>query len=181
MDVLKNKKSEKIFESVIFSIIGVICFVLSFFDICILCNILAGICLIIGLFYLFGFFYMLKENNQAILTRSIILILLALIIVLFQEQFIQIFPIVICVFLVYFSIQHFSFTLDIKAINEHYWVVDLIYSLVIFFGGIGIIVFGSTDIVNTAQLLRIGGIIYSLAGVTKIFLVLKLHPSYSQI
>ena len=30
MDVLKNKKSGKIFESVIFSIVGVICFVLSF-------------------------------------------------------------------------------------------------------------------------------------------------------
>ena len=181
MDVLKNKKSEKLFESVIFSIVGIICFTLSFFDICSLCNVLAGICLIIGLFYLFGFFYMLKDNNQSLLTRSIILILLSLIIVLFQQQFIQIIPIVICVFLIYFAIQHFSFTLDIKTINEHHWIVDLIYSLIIFLGGIVIIIIGSTDIINTTQLLKIGGILYLVAGITKILLVLKLHPSYSNI
>lgn len=181
MDILKNSKQEKIFESVVFALVGLICFILSFFDIIALCYTLASFCIFIGVFFLFGFFLMIKDNNQALLTRSIVLILLGLIIIFFFEQFKQIISIVICIFLLYNAIQHFSFTLDIKTINEHYWKIDLFYSIFLFLFGIIVVILDAANVVDIYLLLKIGGGAFLFSGVTKILLLVKLHPTYNKL
>ena len=107
MDFFKNSRLAKLFECIIFSFCGLTTLVLSFVDWSIMCYTLSGICFIVGIFYIYGFFSLLNENFQELLSRGIVLIILGLIITLFTEQFLGIFSLIIAIFLIYNAIRHF--------------------------------------------------------------------------
>jgi uncharacterized membrane protein HdeD (DUF308 family) len=180
MDILKDSRKEKIFESSIFILVGLVCAGLALVDTVCLCYTLASICILTGVFYLFGFFLMLKEHNKEILSRAIILLLLGLIIALFQEQFLMIFPLVIAIFLIYNAINHLMFTFDIKAINEHHWKVDLVFSLILLLLGIGFVVINAIDGIKFEYVLIAGGSVNVIQGIIKIILLGKIHSSYNK-
>ncbi len=180
MEFLKDSRYEKIFESIIFLLCGITCASLAKLDITSMSYVLSGICCIVGIFYLCAYLLMIKDNNQAILSRAIILIIIFLVIVLFLDQFLQIYPIVIAIFLFYNAIQHFTFTLDIKEIKEHHWKVDLYFSILTFLAAISFIVLGAIEEIQIEDIIFISGLVYSVQAITTIILLWKVHPSYNK-
>ena len=180
MEFFKNSRFAKLFECIMFAFAGLASLILCFIDINIMCYTLAGICFLVGIFYIYGYFSLLNENFQELLSRGIVLLLLALIIILFTEQFLGIFNLIIAIFLIYNAIQHFTFALDLKAINEHHYKIDFVFSILLFLLGISFIVLDSFEAFDYRIIIMVGSSSFILFGITKLILLTKVHPSYNK-